>query len=265
MKTKYDEFYFENDKNYDINVYWKLYDENHQNAIKKYEGHIFCPICRLAPLTVAKGNERRYFKVSAENMNKHDEYCPYRLEKASKKETKEFYDNIDDIDIENRLKSCMNRMLKSLNETKYIKAPKENCKINDRNDFFNITTSANKKKYIPHKSLYSKNLDNNEEIKIYYGECNIYIYKYVPLGESEAKIYYLKILSSKTNKQICDISISINVYKYLKDVISIMPCEKKDAQKFYLCFVGVLTKKDYSYNCVLKTSKFIMLERIMDY
>ena len=40
MKNKFEEFYFENDRNYPADVYWNLYDKNHQEAIKKYEGHM---------------------------------------------------------------------------------------------------------------------------------------------------------------------------------------------------------------------------------
>lgn len=72
MKNKFEEFYFENDRNYPADVYWDLYDKNHQEAIRKYEGHMFCPLCRLAPLTVAKGEQRRYFKVVQSDMEKQD-------------------------------------------------------------------------------------------------------------------------------------------------------------------------------------------------
>jgi hypothetical protein len=34
------------------------------------------------------------------------------------------------------------------------------------------------------------------------------LYKYIPEGDKEVKIYYLKILNTDTKKQICDISIS---------------------------------------------------------
>ena len=48
---------------------------------------LFCPVCKLAPLTVARGNQRRYFKVIESDKEKHDIDCPYRHEVASRKET----------------------------------------------------------------------------------------------------------------------------------------------------------------------------------
>lgn len=71
-------FAFGSCKNYPANVYWDLYDKNHMEAIKKYDGHMFCPLCKLAPLTVAKGNQRRYFKVIESDMEKHDIECSER-------------------------------------------------------------------------------------------------------------------------------------------------------------------------------------------
>lgn len=81
-------------------------------AIRKYDGHMFCPVCKLAPLTVARGNQRKYFKVIESDMEKHEIDCPYRNKMASKKETNNFYKDLDTTDIRNRLISCLNRMLK---------------------------------------------------------------------------------------------------------------------------------------------------------
>lgn len=130
MKNKFDEFYFENDTNYPANVYWDLYDKNHMEAIKKYDGHMFCPLCKLAPLTVVRGNQRRYFKVIESDMEKHVE-CSYRHKKATKKETHNFYKDLDTTDIRNRLVSCLNRMLKSVlkdtnNGNSFIRGEKKN-------------------------------------------------------------------------------------------------------------------------------------------
>lgn len=121
MRTKYDEFYFENDRNYPADTYWNLYDENKKVAMRTYDGHIFCPLCKSAPLTVAHGNKLRYFKVSGSNMEKHAADCSYRYDKATKKEVCSFYSDLDNNDINNRLVSCINKMLK-----------KERTKINNR-------------------------------------------------------------------------------------------------------------------------------------
>lgn len=153
-------------------------------------------------------------------------------------------------------------MLKSINKKEVGNSEKINTKTKSTKDFFTITTTGNKKKYLPHKSLYSNNLDDEIDVtKIYYGKCAVYLYKYIAKDEKEVKAYYLKILHSETKKQICDISRSPYIYKYLEDILALIPTDKKDARNYYLCFAVRMEKKDYSYNCRLKDSRLIELER----
>ncbi len=227
MKNKFEEFYFENDRNYPVDVYWNLYDKNHQEAIRKYEGHMFCPLCRLVPLTVAKGEQRRYFKVIPSDMKKHDSTCSYRREKASKRDVKKFYRDLDTTDIRNRLISCMNRMLKKSDSPTSGNVINTGKTARNRTDFLDFTTEKEETKYLPHKNLNSNTLENDIDVqKIYYGRCALYIVKYIPAGEDEIKMYYLKVLNQDTKKQICDISISRYVYNYLKTDLDRIPEEK---------------------------------------
>lgn len=262
MKNKFEEFYFENDRNYPADAYWDLYDRNHQEAIMKYEGHMFCPLCRLAPLTVAKGEHRRYFKVVQSDMEKHDSECSYRRKKGSKRDMDKFYKDLDRTDIRNRLISCMNRMLKKLinptggNNTNTGGARKHN------KSFLDFTTENMEVKYLPHKNLNSKTLDDDMDVqKIYYGRCALYIIKYVPNGEDEIKMYYLKVLNQDTKKQICDIALSRYIYDYLKDDLDKIPDEKSKAENYYLCFAGIMEKVKKFYKCRLVDSRMLILEK----
>ena len=192
MKKKYDEFYFENDTNYSASVYWDLYDKDYKKAISKYDGHMFCPVCKLAPLTVARGNQRRYFKVIESDKEKHDIDCPYRHEVASRKETGKFYEDLDTTDISNRLTSCLNRMLKTVSKSTNGNGSQMRGVKKSKNNFFNFKGNSGEKKYLPHKNFNSGNLEEDMDIqKIYYGKCALYIYKYIQ--ESDIKKYYLKV------------------------------------------------------------------------
>lgn len=262
MKNKFEEFYFENNRNYPADVYWDLYDKNHQEAIRKYEGHMFCPLCRLAPLTVAKGEQRRYFKVVQSDMEKHDSECSYRRKKGSKRDTEKFYKDLDTTDIRNRLISCMNRMLKKLINPTGGNISKTGRIGTHNKGFFDFTTENMEIKYLPHKNLNSKTLENDMDVqKIYYGRCALYIVKYVPTGEDEIKMYYLKVLNQDTKKQICDITISRYVYNYLKEDLDKIPEEKSKAENYYLCFSGIMEKGKYSYKCKLADSRMLILEK----
>ncbi len=262
MKNKFDEFYFENDRNYPASVYWDLYDENRMKAIKKYDGHMFCPLCKMAPITVARGNQLRYFKVINPDMEKHDRACSYRHKKATKKETHNFYKDLDTTDIRNRLVSCLNRMLKTVVEdTNVVTAPIRAEKKN-KNNYFDIKGDRGEIKYLPHKNFNSKNLEEDMDIqKIYYGKCALYIYKYVPKDETDIKMYYLKVLNKNSKKQICEIAISSYVYNYLCDELDDIPDDKDKAVNYYLCFSGILEKGLYSYKCKLKDSRLMVLEK----
>ena len=262
MKTKYEEFYFENDRNYPADTYWNLYDENKNAAMRTYDGHIFCPLCKSAPLTVAHGNKLRYFKVSGSNMEKHTADCSYRYDKATKKEVCSFYSDLNNDDINNRLVSCINKMLK-----------KERTKINNRKNidykgngtrrnFCDITGKEGKNKYLPYKNFNCGNLEIDlDEQKIYYGQCYLYIVKYIPKNKNEVKMYYLKVLSPNNKKQICEIIISPYVYNYLINDLADVPIEKKDAAKYYLCFAGILEKTKWSYGMKLRDSRLIVVEK----
>ncbi len=70
-----------------------------------------------------------------------------------------------------------------------------------------------------------------DEQKIYYGQCYLYIVKYIPKNKNEVKMYYLKVLSPNNKKQICEIIISPYVYNYLINDLADVPIEKKRMQQ----------------------------------
>lgn len=264
MKIKFEEFYLKNDGIYPADTYWRLYNKNHQEAIKKYEGHMFCPLCGLAPLTVAKGNKRRYFKVLETDMEKHDSECSYRRKKGNTRDINEFYKDLDRTDIKNRLISCMNRMLKIDIVLSDSSVEIEDKKSTYKKGFFNFICGSGEVKYLPHKNINSKTLDDDIDVqKIYYGKCALYLVKYIPQEENEIKMYYLKVLNQDTKKHICDICIPPYVYAYLENELKSIPEEREQAENYYLCFSGVLENGKYSYKCKLQDSRLIVWEKDM--
>ena len=152
---------------------------------------LFCPVCKLAPLTVARGNQRRYFKVIESDKEKHDIDCPYRHEVASRKETGKFYEDLDTTDISNRLTSCLNRMLKTVSKSTNGNGLQMRGVKKSKNNFFNFKGNSGEKKYLPHKNFNWGNLEEDMDIqKIYYGKCALYIYKYIQ--ESDIKSIILR-------------------------------------------------------------------------
>ena len=281
MDVKFNEFYFENGI-HSANDYWQLYNKDPKAAIKKYDGHIFCPICESAPLTIVKGNKRRYFKVSHSDMEKHSDNCSFRNDPAAKKETTYFYKDLDTTDIENRLLSCLNKMLKKELTTADNEASSVSTRKNYTNNFLDIVIN-NRKKYLPNKYLYSENLYKDSDIQtIYYGKCALYIISPNNTNDTNdindtndtnnknnQKHYFLKVLNSDTKKEICEISITKNVYDYLSSDLKNIPYKKSEAVKYYICFSGFLNKKQRQYEgnnydfyqCNLRDSRLLVLEK----
>ena len=278
MDVKFNEFYFENEI-HSANDYWQLYNKDPKAAIKKYDGHVFCPICESAPLTIVKGNKRRYFKVSHSDMEKHSEDCSFRNNPATKKETTYFYKDLDTTDIESRLLSCLNKMLKKELTTADKESSSVSTRKNYTNNFLDIVIN-NRKKYLPNKYLYSENLYKDSDIQtIYYGKCALYIISPNNTNDTNntndinnknnQKYYYLKVLNSYTKKEICEISITKNIYGYLSSDLENIPNKKDEAIDYYICFSGFLKKKQRQYKgnnydfhqCNLRDSILLILEK----
>ena len=91
---------------------------------------------------------------------------------------------MDNTDIKNRLVSCLNRMLKKDLKNTNVSTQRGIKNKIFKNDFLDFTADDGETKYLPHKSLYSNNLDEDIDVqKIYYGKCLLYINKYIPDGE----------------------------------------------------------------------------------
>lgn len=195
-------------------------------------------------------------------MDRHDSDCSYRCNKGSKRDTETFYKNLDKTDIRNRLVSCMNRMLKKSIGKTNSKVSVSNKPQKHEKSFLNFNTDSGETKYLPHKNINSKSLGDDIGVqKIYYGRCALYIVKYIPFGENDIKMCYLKVLNQETKKQICDISIPVYVYKYLENELKEIPEEKQNAINYHLCFSGVLEVGKYAYKCRLTDSRLLVLEK----
>ena len=263
-KKKYNEFYFmEDGKIHPDSDYWDLYNKDKNEAMKKLEGKMNCPLCFMAPLTVAKGRKLKYFKVNQSDVSKHLKNCPYLLDEATKSEVKEFYESAIDEDIKNRLTICMNKMLKKkIEETKN----NELTVKEDNNEFkaFIIENRKRKRKYLPTISLYSQDIrEELDKLKIYYGKCKVYYNYRTYIDENdknkEIKRYYLQILNNKTNKLICSLSVSSTVFGYLE--IS-LPDKRENSKLHYLRFFAEFYIKEEYLNAILKDSRMILFEEI---
>ncbi len=258
--NKYYEFYFDSDDVIELSeLYWEQYEHDKKETIKKYHNHIFCPICRKAPLSIAAGKKLQYFKVSPNNMNKHDIECPNLLEEATNNEIEEYFNDLSKEDISQKLVSCLNRMIK---KGVYTYSGINNSDGDEDNKYgsFIINSKEKNKKYISNISLYSKHINENiDMIKIYYGECLLYKTDSKKYPNKKRNYgYLLHVINIKNKKQICSISISSNVREFIDKEFK---NKKEFAEKYYVCFVGKLENNNGFLNCKLEDSRMILIEK----
>lgn len=264
-KQKYDEFYFKGDKNYSSEVYWELYNKDKIKAIEKYDGNIFCPICKKAPLTIVNGNKRKYFKVSSSDMDKHEIDCSYRHIQANSREIELFYKDLDNSKIRSRLVSCMNLMLKKIKLGECVdNSEKEKNKHFMGNEFLTIKTKEGKYKRLPEKNILQKFKEEDFGIqKIFYGKCMIE--KKIINTKSESRFCKLKLIN-ENRKAICNIDISNVAFSYMENKIE----ELKNDGEYYICFSScisqnyfVIDSRQIPYKeCKIYDSRLIIIESV---
>ncbi|MBD5131234.1 MAG: hypothetical protein HDT28_01375 [Clostridiales bacterium] len=256
MGLKYDQFYFEN-KIYDYFEFWKLYDKFGEQIYEAYNEKIYCPLCYTAPLTIVRRG-KRHFRVSKNNMHFHASDCSYRLDEASRKETRDFYKSAKADDIKRRLQACMDYLTKKSVQSRHDELGSDGESDTGRS-FFTIKTQSKKTVRLPQKFLHRGLSEEDTGIeKIFYGECRLYWIK-------KGKYNYLKVLNEEL-VELCSIYVSENVFSYLSKDISDIKSDKDNAEKYFICFVTELEEKQKSenkiyYDGVLQHSSHILIKK----
>ena len=187
--------------------------------------------------------------------------------------------NINKYEDKIRYLNYCNKMLKKELTTADKESSSVSTRKNYTNNFLDIVIN-NRKKYLPNKYLYSENLYKDSDIQtIYYGKCALYIISPNNTNDTNntndinnknnQKYYYLKVLNSYTKKEICEISITKNIYGYLSSDLENIPNKKDEAIDYYICFSGFLKKKQRQYKgnnydfhqCNLRDSRLLILEK----
>ncbi|WP_128837271.1 hypothetical protein [Streptococcus sp. DD11] len=116
-KIKHDEFYFEVDKvNHELREMIDFYSKYGRAKLDvKYEGKIYCSICKQAPLNINFGPKRKGLSVLQQNQSKHLDGCSKAVEEANKKETNQFYSEseLDKSHINKRLELLIHSLFNS--------------------------------------------------------------------------------------------------------------------------------------------------------
>jgi len=157
--------------------------------ISKFHGHMLCPECKAAELAFHPKTNCRKEYLSKKPSSNHLEGCSYIHDYATAKQITDFVNIISDKQVEDRLQSALNLLLK------YNTASVTTAKVlsNENNSLVIHTQTANGKVYhtIPRRSL-SKAFDKADEGKIFvfYGKVKLYVEE---INKEHTTYYILKI------------------------------------------------------------------------
>lgn len=257
MDRKYSEFYFDKDES--IHQVKEIFDAlkvNRDEALEKYRGRIYCPECRLARLSIRQ--TRGYLFTSKNNMDAHAEDCSMRYESIGRSGLKTYYHEITEKDAKIKLQSVLDMLfLRDVDSNNNnINYEEIDERVRESNPFTKVNNEG-ERKYLPHISLYSNNINEYLDLMtIYYGKCKIYFSK----DDKSKKIYgYIHVLSEKTSDPLVDIVITNPV----KDYIDLdFETEIEKAKTYYLSSIMNLSQKGDVYSGALYKSYFLSFREV---
>lgn len=236
------------------------YNLNRAVYERKYKGHIFCPYCKVAPLTVVHTNGFLYFRGFPRE--EHGDGCFYTLKEIVIKDVKKISG-----DIEKQAISQLDMLLRSM----FV----DNQKTDDtKNDDFGQNTrdipvvrqQQTMQKRLPQCRIGDLpiRLAANEppqEISIYYGRtyCNVVDDKN-PYNGVDIKMLIIK--DTTTKKTVMGLSMSLAVWSHF--TTSTQALLQETQQPIYIAFLGVFTSSQgkrlgLSYTCYLKNSTHLQV------
>lgn len=272
MARKFKKFYFEKDEK--IHYLYEIMDaikKDRTKALEYYEGNIFCPVCRMAPLSI--NSEHEYLYVSPNHQQDHDEECPMRVEYLGRRELLTLYDKLTDEELEQKMNAAINKGIRlSLGNNNINNNVHGNNTADD--DEVNEVNYGGRIRRILDRSIYSNKIYFNLGLStLYYGLCYIE-QEHIKAGNSDDEkisksdgdvikeknkaknekdkesYWILHILNKNDREPLLSIKLTKIVKGYFKYDFS-------DPDKLYnVAFVLELYRKNDSYTGSLRNSRY---------
>ena len=175
MPKSFDEFYFctadEKEDIKTLNDYFIKYKN-----LGMYQDNMFCPECRQAELSYVPKTSQRRAHLKRKTSSKHTNGCSYQFDYASKKYIEEYFKNLRD----DQIKDKLDAMMRSL----FFKKEYLPQTAIDRGDFSDenpLVLTRKIERQVHHKTLRRKSIEKwldkelEDELHLFYGKVRLSI------------------------------------------------------------------------------------------
>lgn len=219
---------------------------------KYYASQLYCPECLVAPLLFINANPPH---LRTKEKIKHGENCSMQQPVISTKKLESYCDKKENYDsIYRRLENAhrqiyLNRKI-NLSNNPFVLENKDTFKSES-----NTSLKHNKKSFkIPRRNIKNVTEDDLNTYKIFYGQVHLKWY-----DKEDWTSGYLNLLNPKTNKTICSIKMTKNVFEYISKYVSLTNASNL-YNIFFLSKLAVNDNQPY-YHAKIPHSSFIYIEK----
>lgn len=259
MPKTFDEFYYKanNSKEYLDDL--QEYVENNNNSLGKYQNQIYCPECQQAELSyVHKTNQRRAF-LRRKPKEKHDEFCSYRYDYASKNFAKTYYTFLTDSQIQDRMNSMMRKLLDKPKISNKVTSSRNI--IFEENPFIleKVESEDRIRKTLRRKSI-CQYLDRNVDtmLQLFYGKVRLKVVSRIKTNQ-KGESYTIHFLQIKCLNKDSKLTLRTSIYRGGRlDEID-------ENKEYHLVAVGHLEFSDnYPPELKLVNQKALLIQEIVE-
>ncbi|WP_206460549.1 hypothetical protein [Anaerovorax sp. IOR16] len=249
--TKFEECYLRSrDEILSVEKLQEIHGKHDGEYDDKYYGDFYCPECFAAQLSFHPNAQTPHFKTKPSA--KHEEDCSYNFKSAKKKELEDYCYNSDNHDSINRkLKTCLELLNKSPKKQKSIQTRGEAAN-NSKYNYFTFGEGEARRSIRRKKLSMPLHEDHDYNIPmIFYG----IVFAEWDLRNDNMK--YIRLRNAKTDKYICAITVSKNIYFYIDDSMKFDNKRKCD-----IAFITSMVRKEKFNNCAISYSTELIISNI---
>ena len=175
MPKSFDEFYFYTaDKKEDIQILNDYFVKYKNLGI--YQDNMFCPECKQAELSYIPKTSQRRAHLKRKTSSKHTNWCSYQFDYASKEYIEEYFKNLRDDQIKDKLDAMMRSLFF---KKEYL--PQTPVDRGDSCDENPLVLKRKTERQVHHKTLRRKSIEKwlykelENELHLFYGKVRLSI------------------------------------------------------------------------------------------